>query len=50
MNPHNPYVPNKLRIWQKNVGKSKNNTNYILNQANPQNMSLFLYKNHGSTT
>ena len=40
MLPHPTRAPLKLKIWQQNACKSLQNTDYILNQANPKDFDL----------
>ena len=42
MLPHTTRAPLKLKIWQQNARKSLQNTDYILNQANPKDFDLLL--------
>jgi hypothetical protein len=40
MNLHPPVLPQKLRIWQQNVHKSKTAQDYVLNTANPKDWDI----------
>ena len=40
MNLRPPSLPQKLRIWQQNVHKSKTAQDYVLNTANPENWDV----------
>jgi hypothetical protein len=40
MNSHPLALPQKLRIWQQNVHKSKTAQDYILNTANPKDWDV----------
>jgi hypothetical protein len=40
MNLRHPALPQKLRIWQQNVHKSKTAQSYVLNTANPKDWDI----------
>src|ERR1700723_2332522 len=40
LNIHPPRLPQKLRIWQQNVHKSKTAHSYVINTASPNNWDV----------